>query len=386
LSLRAEVLNRVKRGPAWLREPLRVAWHGWKRIEPATVGALRLIPRAIARARPERRVLGIYHLQEHAGHLGDMVDFLEILNVLRVQHGLQKIDLCYIDDPSNPNHPISRTRLEASPEYKAMMLELRALLPGIGAVHHFDSDADFERFFRSNFRRYVCWPRYGYFHTWPTAHNYFHISDRGYPFPNVFTPLDEFFASRGDLPKLACPPPLLEWARDFVREHVSPALPIVVQLRFNPDSPIRNTDAEAWTLFLQRMEGHPEFKFVVISRREEILPELRQLRNVVYSKDHADGLMNDLALLQVGHLSMFPDAGFVTFPWFVGLPTIFLAKERHEFPHRRINDKRGGLRFLSRFQRRRYGAYSTDTLEQEFRSLCSDLAAAGWRNPYMHSD
>jgi hypothetical protein len=383
LSRRAELIDRVKRGPEWLRVPLRAAWHGWKWMQPATLGALRLIPRAILRS-AERRVLGIYHLQEHAGHLGDMVDFLEILNVLRVQHSLQKVDLCYIDDPSNPNHPISRTRLEASSEYKEMMLELRTLLPAVGAVHHFDSDADFERFFRSNFHRYVCWPRYGYFHTWPTAHNYMHISDRGYPFPNVFTPLDDYFAARGELPTLTCPPALLAWARDFIHKHVSPALPIVVQLRFNPDSPSRNTDAEAWTLFLQRMEDRPEFKFVVISRREEILPELRQLKNVVYSKDHATSVMNDLALILVCHFSMFPDAGFVTFPWFYGLPTIFLGKQRHPFPHQRMNDEHGtGLRFLTPVQRRRYGEYSVDTLEREFWSLWNDLATAGWKNPYI---
>jgi len=385
LSRRAELVDRIKQGPGWLRGSLRAALHGWKRIEPATIGAVRWLPRTIMRARGERRVLGVWHLQEHAGHLGDMVDFLEILNVLRVLHNLEKIDLCYIDDPSNPNQPISRRRIDASPEYKQMMLELRVLLPNVGSTHHFDSDADFERFFRSNFHRYVCWPRYGRFHTWPTAHNYFHISDRGYPFPNTFTPLDRFFASRGELPKLTCPPGLLQWARDFVRSHVAPAVPIVVQLRFNADSPSRNTDEEAWTLFMKRMEARTEFKFVVISRREEMIPQLRELKNIVYSKDYASGVMNDLALILVSHFSMFPDAGFVTFPWFYGLPTIFLGKLRHEFPHRRMNDENGaGLRFLTPFQRRRYGSYDAEILEREFWSLWNDLAAVRWKNPYSH--
>jgi hypothetical protein len=385
LSFREELVSRVKRGPAWLRRPLRAALQAWKRIEPEALGAMLVIPRAVKRMKPERRVLGIYHLQEHAGHLGDFVDFLEILQVLRLQHGLRRVDLVYIDDPSNPNRPVSRQRLDASSEYKQMMLDLRALLPDLGALYQFDSDAEFERFFRSNFFRYVCWPRYPYLHTWPSHLDYSRLSDRGYPYPNVFKPLDDYFASRGQLPTLSCPEPLLEWAREFVRAHASPAIPIALQLRFNPDSPVRNTDAEAWTRFLRHMESRREFKFMVMSRREEILPELRQLKNVVYSKDYSSGVMNDLALLQLCHLSMFPDAGFVTFPWFCGLPTIFFAKQRHEFPHRRIGDEHGtGLRFLTRFQRRRYGDYNADTLEKDFLSLCNDLAAVRWTNPYVN--
>jgi hypothetical protein len=383
LSFIAELFDRAKHGPAWLRAPLRAAWRGWKRIAPATVNALHVAPRTILRFEGERRVLGIWHFQEHAGYLGDMVDFLQILNVVRSRHRMQKIDLCYIDDPSNPNRPISRDRLEASSQYKEMMLTLRAVLPGVGGVCHFDSDADFERFFRSNYHRYVCWPRYRYLHTWPSHIDYSRISDRGYPFPNVFTPLDQYFAAYGEIPMLTCPPPLLDWAREFVADHVSPAIPIALQIRFNPDSPVRNTDIAPWKTFLERMQKRSDLKFIIICRREEIIPELRRLGNVVYSKDYASGVLHDLAVLQVCHLSLFPDAGFVTYPWWTGLPTIYFGREKHEFPERRYNNENGqGLKLLNRFQRRRFGQYDADRLEQEFESLFNQLAAAGWRNPY----
>jgi len=377
------LFERAKRTPPWLRKPLRAAWYGSKRLKVA-LSSLGDVPRALTRPRPPMRILGIYHLQEHAGYLGDMIDYLEILNVLRVQHGLDKIDICYIDDSSNPNQPISRPRLEASPEYKEMMLSLRAVLPRVGAVHLFDADAEFERFFRMNYRRYVCWPRYGRLHTWPTYTDYGLLSDDGHPFANVYTPIDEYFAAHGSLPKLSCPPALLEWARAFVRAHVSPALPIALQIRFNPDSPLRDTVLEAWKEFLQRMESRSEVKFIILCRREEIVPELRQLRNVLYSKDHVSAALNDLALLQVCHFSMMPDSGFVTFPWFCGLPTVYFGKQLHEFPERRYKNERGqGLKFLTRFQRRRIGAHDAEALLREFNSLYDDLAAAGWRNPNL---
>ena len=127
-----------------------------------------------------------------------------------------------------------------------------------------------------------------------------------------------------------------------------------------------------------------DVKFVILCRREEIVPELRQLPNVVYSKDYASGVLNDLALLQVSHLSLMPDAGFVNYPWFCGLPTVYFGKQLHEIPERRLKNERGqGLKFLTRFQRRCIGAYDADILEREFMSLYDDLAAAAWRNPNL---
>jgi hypothetical protein len=346
-----------------------------------------VFPRTLARWNIKKRILGIYHFQEHAGFLGDMMEFLAILNVLRVENALEKVDLCYIDDPSNPNRPVSRPRLESSPEFKEMMMDLRALLPATGAVLEFDSDAEFETFFRANYRRYKCWPQYSFFHSWPSWVDYMQLSNRGLAFPNTHAPLNRFFEAHGYLPKITCPPAVLAWARDFVRQHVSPAIPIAAQIRLNPESPFRNSDIEAWKEFFRRMEVRSDLKFILLSRREEILPELRSLKNVIYSKDHASGVMQDLALIQVSYLSMFPDSGFCTYPWFCGLPSIYFGKQKHEFAQRRMQDESGtGLGFLSSFQRRRWGEYSAESLQAEFWSLWNDLAAAGWKNPYWIED
>jgi hypothetical protein len=377
-----ELFERAKGAPPWLRAPLRAGWHGWKRVR-AALWPLSIFPRAVARSRLTKRVLGIYHFQEHAGFLGDMIEFLQILNILRVQHGLEKIDLCYIDDPSNPNRPISRQRVESSAAYKEMLLAVRAVLPGVGAVFQFDADAAFEKFFRSHTRQYVCWPEYHPLHSWPSLVDYTRISDRGFGYANTYAPIDRYFNDHGELPMLTCPPALLDWARAFFRENVAPAIPVALQVRFNPDSPLRNTKLDAWRGFLRRMEKRTDLKFIILSREEEILPELRSLKNVIYSKDHASGVLHDLALLQLSHVSMFPDAGLCTYPWFCGLPTIYFGVEKHEFPERRLQNEAGqGLRFLTPFQRRRFGDYTADTLESEFTALWRDLAAARWRNPY----
>jgi hypothetical protein len=376
-----QLFERAKSAPPWLRASLRAGWYALRHAK-ATARSLLVLPRAVARS-GAKRVLGIYHFQEHAGYLGDMIDFLEILNVLRVQNNLDQIDLCYIDDRSNPNQPVSRQRVESSAEYKEMLLAVREVLPAVGKVLQFDSDAAFERFFRSHAGHYICWPAYGRLHSWPSVIDYTRIPDSGIGYANTYAPIKRYFDAHGALPKLTCPPPLLEWARRFVRAHVSPALPVALQIRFNPDSPLRNTRLEFWQEFLGRMEKRADVKFVILCRRDEIVPELRRLKNVIYSKDHAWGVLEDLALLQVSHLSMFPDAGLCQYPWFCGLPTIYFGVEKHEFPERRYHADSGGMRFLSPVQRRKFGEYTADTLETEFNALWNDLATAGWRNPHL---
>jgi hypothetical protein len=384
LTFKDKVFERVRRGPDWLRKPLRDAWW-FKKRAAKRLRQWALVFRIFARWKSEPRLLGIYHFQEHGGYLGDMIEYLAILNMLRIEKGLAKVDICYVDDPSNPNQPVTRARVENVPGYKALMLELRVLLPEVGAVFHFGSDRDFEKFFSSHYRRYTCWPTYSYFHTWPSRiDDYNLVPDWGHPYPNTYVPVERFFKAHGKIPKLSCPPAALDWARAFVRAHVGSAVPIAAQIRVNTDAPLRNTDIEAWKEFFRRMEPHTEFKFVVLCRKEEVIPELRALRNIVYAKDHGSGALEDLALIQVCHLSMFPDAGFATFPWFSGLPTISFAKEMYEFAQRRMLDEHGtGLRFLNRFQRRHFGGYGVEVLEKEFWSLWNDLAAAGWQNPHL---
>jgi hypothetical protein len=335
----------------------------------------------------EKRVLGIYHFQENAGYLGDMIDYYAILNVLRVEQGLSKVDLCYIDDPSNSNQPVSRKRLETIPGYKETMIELRALLPHQGAIFQFDSDIAFETFFHSHYKRYVTWPKYSRYHSWPSRIDYKEIPDNGFPYANTYFPLNRFFKNHGALPTISCPERLLAWAREFVNRQVFPAAPVTAQIRFNSDSPARNTDIGAWADFFRRMESREDIKFILISRREEIVPELRALKNVIYSKDHASGVLQDLALLQVSRLSMFSDAGFCTYPWFAGLPTILFGKQEHEFPRRRTQAHTGeGMRFVSSLQRRIFGEYSAHTLESEFWSLWNELDRMKWRHPYWPAE
>jgi hypothetical protein len=246
-------------------------------------------------------------------------------------------------------------------------------------VLHFDSDEAFEIFFRSNYGRYVHWPRYGFLHSWPSRLRYDPVvPDHGVPYPNTYAPLDRFHASHGYLPKLTCPPTALQWANSLVRERVAPAVPVAVQIRFNPDSRIRDTELSPWAEFLKRMQPQRHIKFVLICRREEIVPELRELQNVIYAKDHGSGVLEDLALVQTARFSMFPASGFCTFPWFCGRPSLYFGHEKLGFPQRRMQDETGkGLQFLSPFQRRIWGAQTADILEREFWSLWNDLEAAG---------
>ena len=355
----------------------------WLRIESSFL-VFAAAPGAVVRRKAEKRILGICHFREQAFFLGDMMEFLEILNVLREEHGVDKIDVCYVDDESNPNQPISLRRYQELPGYKGMAMSLRALLPSLGSVFWFDSDILFESFFRSMRRHYIPWPKFSSFHSWPSRMNYNRIPEDGTVYPNVYAPLYDFFGKHGRLPVLTCPPEDLRWARRLMEEHVKPAVPIAVQVRFNPDSSYRDSNTPIWTEFLRSMEPRSDVKFMVVCRKEEIVPEWRAFKNVLFAKDFGSTVLQDLAVIQTAYFSMFPSGGFATFPWFCGTPSVVIGEEHHAFALKRsgLKTQKDRHPFMTPFQRMRWGPYTADTILEEFDSLWGDLEKSKWENPY----
>src|SRR4051812_8729140 len=117
----------LAKAPPWVSTGLEQLWRTaksyWRGIDSA-LGSTVISTRSLKRFHVRKRVLGIYHFQEHAGFLGDMVEFLAVLNILKAERGAEKVDLCHIDDAKNPNRPVSRGRVDSSPAFKEMMVQL----------------------------------------------------------------------------------------------------------------------------------------------------------------------------------------------------------------------------------------------------------------------
>lgn len=324
--------------------------------------------------RPEKRILGILHLYEHQGAYGDTIIFMQNLNVLRHRHGARRIDLCYIDDRTSPHfapHPYYD-----DPERKRVLLSLHRLLPGLDGVMRFDSEADFERFFQVNHHRYIPFPPYGRFHSWPSRINYWNIRKRKKTRHKNISPIKEYHAAHGAIPHLSAAPEDLEWARAFLSRHVSPARPIVVQLRKSRIISDRDTDLTVWGEFLKHYEGQTKFRFVVIGDAHELVPEFRALPHVVFSKDSGSDLFKDLALIQSSFASVLPNSGPAAFAWFTGTPFLNFGLVPNYHPEDvaviDIQDYEQ-LKFLNATQKLFWGPYTAQDMIREFDALAKAL-------------
>lgn len=369
--------------PAKVRWPFRFVLEEVKDL----LHPLLVVPRTAVRISMKKRVLGIFHYQEVGYGLGDMVNFLQTLNVLRHEHKLEKIDICYVDDPKRI-FPAPKPALYTGLHIKRNMLSLHSVLPHVGSVFYFDSNAQFERFFRGNYHRYVAWPPYPRYYSWPGRVNMVNFKKINKYSPGKYSEVARFHRLHGHFPHLSCKREIIEWAMGFVREKASasgggPCLPVVSQLRYIPSRPERNTDIDVSAEFFEHYSSNKRFKFIIIGTKEEVIPSFRRFPNVVFAKDFGTSLEQDFALIQTAHLGIFQDSGAVVFALFTGIPNI-----RHGIlPYNPHMETYHCIKFyenypwLNKYQKMFWGHRDAKFLIAEFDKLVEELDKDKWKNP-----
>ena len=262
---------------------------------------------------------------------------------------------------------------------------MHSVIPRVGSVFYFNSDTEFERFFKDNYHRYYCWPQYGKYHSWPSRIKHRFISTWLITMPSRVTLIREFLEREGYIPYLSCPPEITDWAMDFVERDVSPSLPVVVHIRNSTFDTARNSNLDAWSGFFQHQLKDPRFKFIIIGHEQGIIPQFREFPNVLFSKDFDTTLEQDLSLMQVSHLCLLHASGPAAFPEFTGVPFVkfVYARLRRTFNEWQIMGlaDEASIGCENEFQRLISEPETTELLVSEFSRLVEDLDRAGWRNP-----
>ena len=314
--------------------------------------------------KPDRRILGVWDFYMRGGGFGDMMTFVEILGVLRHRYGLtgeRNVDVCFIDDASHYNAKKPAFRKPIT--WKRQMMNLAHLSPYLGSVYYFKSDAEFRRFYTSNRGRYYRWP----------------VSVSLSQPSNVHV-VSEFKRKTGRIPGFVLPPETINDVYSLYEREVFPAMPVIINIRRNTRNTERNTDIAEISRFIRHFEGDREYKFIIICMKEEIPPELRKLRNVIFSKDHFSSMEHDLAFIYTSYISMFPSSGMANFAWFSDVPMINFG--------RHVNDpytapKKGEL--FSDHQRYFHRVEEAKWLLREFSDLSEHLKIRKLNNTTLHS-
>jgi len=219
-----------------------------------------------------KKILGYWDFNQRLAKTGDFIVFLEVLNVLQLKFGLSQehknVDICFIDDATHYNSTFQP--YHKSYVFKKTIKTLPLLHPHLDSVFLFNSNKEFERFYRQNQGRYIRWP--------PTISG---------SIPSDCRIIEKHFAKNGSIPLLSINQDIREIIGKFYEKEVYPAHPVVLNIRNHAEhTPERNSNLRELKKFLQAYEADQKYKFIVICSKEEMPAEFQGLSNVLFSKNY----------------------------------------------------------------------------------------------------
>lgn len=139
-----------------------------------------------------------------------------------------------------------------------------------------------------------------------------------YYYTNTFNLIQSYYKQTGWSPCLHCGEYLSAWAKAFVAKKVLPRIMVTVQLRQNKlNDPRRNANIEAWLQFFSYAGiKWPEYVFMIFCGRDEMVPQIGQLKNIIYSKQLALTLDEELSLIDQSVFYMGGPTGILAYPYF----------------------------------------------------------------------
>lgn len=370
--LRRDVLARIE----WLS----ARTNGFARSVRQTIGKLAwAFPRAGLVRRSgsgyEKRVLAVWDFGSQPYSIGDLLLLQESALALAHEHGISLIDVCLLAEPHDPSRQSFKDLNVNSGSYMGFILSLLpVILAGshVGELHLFDSRREMETYVGNNAHRYYIWP---------PGDIYIHKKDLGY-LSLLF--LAEFYEKHGFVPPLTFRPALVNWAHAFIVRHVSPAVPIVVQLRSaGTYNPFRNSVIESWLELFRYCENRFPVRFIVICAKVEVDERLRHFDNVIVAKDFDTTIDQDLALIQCAAAYMGMSSGPSTVAFLGNKPYSMLNTwiERSWFD-KVVRKQPWGFSFIFAQENQRclQGSETPEVLLEEFSRLYSAIDPASWES------
>lgn len=286
---------------------------------------------------PNKKILALWDFNQRLARSGDFMVFLEYLGVLRHEfnldpNNLRNIDVCFIEDENHYN--ASQLRFSKTYDFKKNLKSSIVVSPHVDSIFSFKSNAEFERFYQQNRKRYIRWP--------PTVASSIIYDCRK---------IEQFYLKNKFIPQLGLPVEILDIIYNFYQANVYPALPIILNIRNNPDrSGYRNSNLAEFKAFLKHYEENKAYKFIIVCSKAEIPEDFRDLSNVIFSKDYFEGIEYDLAFVKTSYLTILPSSGMGMIAWHGGVPFIELGPR--DYKHKYGSPPKGGkFAYFAEYQR-----------------------------------
>jgi hypothetical protein len=298
-------------------------------------------------ARP-RRVLGVWDFENGRAVIGDAFSFQVILLIVAEEHRLDTIDACFIN-PRPTKKNIYQITDKAQIEN---IISVCKVNPKLGSVFYFNDNDQFSHFFHATRHSYVVFPHP--LVPFATVTNLHHLTG--------------FFEKKGYLPRLRSDPRDLSWANAFIEEYCSGQIPVSAALRRNQRDRDKNAPLGPWLDFFDAAaRRYPQFKFVVVGTRDEVVPELMGRKNLVFAKMAGGStLLQDMALIEVTEGFLGHNSGISTYPWFIGKPSLLFGTDRRHVHWGHAISPGEEYNFLAWNQKHFWGSYTCEQILEAF--------------------
>jgi len=232
----------------------------------------------------QKRILGIWDYKSLPWSIGDALVFVEKLSLLKILHNAEGVDICVVYDQEKPggNRSGYISKENAQDNTMDTYLPLFTTSPYLENLYQFSSRNEFYRFLKMNIDRYEVFPSI----TDHLSESYNFVGGE----PLHFTEVEEFYQRYSYIPHLKIGEKYRKYAREFYKANLKEnAIPVTLSLRGKnvasySDDP-RNADPSVWLGFIKHCDKeYPQVTFVFIGYREEVLPGLTNMKNVVVAK------------------------------------------------------------------------------------------------------
>lgn len=303
-----------------------------------------------------KRVLGILDFENGRAVIGDTIAFHEILLVIAEANKIDEIDIAFV----NP-----RVRNYSKNIYQIMethliedLISLNKVNPKLGSYYVFNNNSQFSKFFHSFRNMYIIFPNP--IMPFSTVSNWHHVT--------------EFYEKEHYIPELIIDSESVEYGKKFIEEHCDGKIPVVAAIRKNNRDEARNAPVLEWIKFFQYAEKrHNEYKFIIIGAKNEIIPELEEMDNIVFAKSYGSTLLQDIALITLCQLFIGNESGVVCYSWFTNKPTISFGMEKRHVHWGQAIRHNQKFNFLNGMQQVYWGKYTTDDVISSFENITKNL-------------
>lgn len=246
-------------------------------------------------------VLGVWDVRKAPVSSGGLVLLVEDLQAQVLVHGGYIAGICFIGGPSGlsldadsgVDISLPVMRLDAVACEASSLLAALLSMEGVNDCYQAGSIVSVREFVSR--QREIC--------VWPPLDDIDADGRLDYPYGTTFF-IQRFYREYGSIPSLSMKPKPVCWALDFIQNHVSPTLPVVVHLKNNPrERGCSNARFREWAAFFKTCEHRYDAKFILVGN-EDIDDIVCKLSNVVVAREYGSSLPYDLALIQTAFIFM----------------------------------------------------------------------------------